>query len=283
VIAARAFLSVALLCGSVPTALAQSAPPAPQASRWHLDGATDRCVLTRELNGPAGAATFVLRTIPGSGRYEVLLAGGQLADNFRRRAEVARIGFGTGPDMAEAAVSAIDLPGRLGRGLVVGPLGRDFVASFAKGSALRLAGKDGRELGSWTVPTGAKAAEAMAFCELEKQVEWGADRALFAPGATPPRPMKDPRTWVTRRDFGISQAYTSAIYTAMFRMTVDETGKASACSLMEYAGNVPEAKTHLCNALMSSARFEPARDAAGKPIRSIFINGITVETNTEFR
>jgi hypothetical protein len=282
VTAARFFLSAALLVGPAAPALASFEPAAPLASRWHLDGATDRCVLTRQLEGPAGAATFALRTFPGSGRYEVILAGNRMAERIGRRAD-ARIGFTGGPDMVEVAVSGVDLPGQLGRGLLLGPVGRGFVESFAKGSAFRLAGKDGSELGSWTIPSGAKAAEAMSFCEVEKQVEWGADRAGFAPGATPPRASSNPRTWVTVRDFGLSQAYTSALYTAVFRMNVNENGRAEGCKLIEYAGNVPEAKTRLCNALMSSARFEPARDAAGKPVRSVFTDAITIEKQMQFR
>lgn len=280
---ARYLLSAALLFGTAAPTFAQTAPASAAANRWHLDGATDRCVLTRELVGPAGPATFVLRTIPGSGRYEVIVAGKQLSEGFGRRGEVTRIGFTNDEGMVEATASAIDLPGKLGRGLLVGPLSAKFLDGFARGSALRLAGKDGREVGSWTIPTGAKAAEAMTFCEVEKQVEWGADRAVFAPGATQPRPSNDPKKWVTIRDFGLSQAYTSALYTAVFRMSVNERGKPDDCKLIEYAGNAPEVRTRLCKALLSSARFEPARDPAGKAVRSIYVDGLTFETHVEFR
>ena len=58
-----------LACLVAPPASAQAPAAAPPATRWHLDGASNRCVLTRQLQGTPGAATFVLRTIPGSRRY----------------------------------------------------------------------------------------------------------------------------------------------------------------------------------------------------------------------
>lgn len=275
--------AAAVLAGYFIAAPATAEPaPQPQPSRWHVDGATNRCVLTRQLQGTPGAATFVLRTIPGSGRYDVILGGDHAGQDVRRRGSEIRLAF-TGSDAVfAAAASPVDLPGTLGRGIAVGPLPRSFAAEFARGSALRLADADGRELGSWTLPTARRAAEALAFCETEKQVEWGADRGAFGPGAVPPRPTSDPRSWLSIRDFGLAHSLAPAKYTAVFRLVLDVTGKPSDCKLLEFAGNV-DIEDHFCRALAGRARYEPARNAGGDPVPSVAVHVLTFEMTTDIR
>jgi hypothetical protein len=263
-------------------AAAQPAAPPSAKSRWHLDGATERCVLTRELEGSPGSATFVLRTVPGSGRYEAVVASPQVTHNYGRRASEARIGFGAGEGFAAAAV-AVNMPGNLGQGVVVGPLPAGFLTAFRSGSPLRLSDGRGRELGSWTVPAAARAAEAVAFCELEKQVEWGADRAAFGPGTIPVQPASDPKQWVSMRDFGLFDLTGSGEFTVLFRMLVDERGAPSNCAVIEMAGNIPEAERRFCNTILRSARYTPAKDVSGKPVRSVAVHVLSFRVTAEFR
>jgi len=274
--------SLALLSAGAAAWPAAAQPPAASpAARWHVDGATERCVLTRELQGSPGAATFVLRTIPGSKRYDVILAGETLAGRFGRRAGEARVAMEGGPAAHVASAAAVEMPGKRGRGVILSRLPEQFVSEFRAGSTLRLMDKEGAELGRWTVPIAAKAADALAYCESEKQVEWGADRAAVEQGATPPRPANDPDKWLTMRDFGLVTAVGTARFSAVVRMVVDEKGKPSNCKLIEAAGNVEIAPT-LCRAVLESARFEPARDASGKPVRSVAVHVLTSQVNVDF-
>ena len=161
--AAAAFL---LACLAAPPAWAQQpAAASPAASRWHLDGATDRCVLTRELRGPAGAATFVLRTIPGSHQYDLILAGEGLERGFSRRPGEARIAFGGSARAFAAPAASIQLPAGRGSGVILSRLPPTILTDFAAAPTLRLMDKDGADLGSWTIPIGAKAAQALNYCE----------------------------------------------------------------------------------------------------------------------
>ena len=270
-----------LACLAAASASAQTAPAASQGARWHLDGATNRCVLTRQLQGTSGAATFVLRTIPGSKRYDVILAGDAVTANIPRGSE-ARLGFAGSSGTFQGATSAVELPGNLGRGVALGPLPPAFVAEFARASELRISDAEGRELGSWTVPVGARAAEALAFCENEKQVEWGADPAAFEPGATPPSPTSNPSTWLTMRDFGLTNTLAPAAYTAVFRLVLDNQGRPSECTLLEFAGNV-DVEDDFCRALVHSARYTPARDPRGNPVRSVAVEIVSFRMTTDFR
>lgn len=281
----RAAAGLLLACAAWPATAQPSvaAPPVAQPARWHLHGAADRCVLTRQLQGSPGAATFILRTVPGSGQYEVILAGQGLAGEFGRWARDARIGI-VGSDATFAAqAAAVDMPGELGKGLVVGPLPASFLDAVAKGNAVRLIGSDAKQLGSWTLPTGAKAAEAVAFCETEKLIEWGADREALEAGGGRPRPASDPAKWVTIRDFGLFNAAGPALFSVVFRVDVDPAGKATGCEVIDWAGNVDRAKQGFCRTIVRSARYEPARDARGNAVRSVAVHSLHYSLTTEFR
>jgi|GEM_PF-896560 len=262
-------------------AAAQPAPAPQPAARWHLDGSTDRCVLIRRLEGTPAPATFILRTIPGSGRYDLILAAPDLAADLRRPGRELSLSLSPGGRARAASPARAELPRALGEGAVFGPLPAEFQREFAASSTFRIAGADGRALGSWTVPLAARAAEAMAACEAEKLGDWGADPAGLQPGASPPSPRGNPADWLTIRDLGLATATTSVAYTAVFRLVVDSEGRASDCTLLESAGNIDLSSA--CRVLRSRARFEPARDPAGNPVRSVAVHYAGWRMDVEFR
>lgn len=279
-------LTAALAAGlsliAVPAAAAQApAAPAAQPARWHLDGSTDRCVLTRRLDGTPVAASFILRTIPGSGRYDVILAAPDLPADLRRSGRDLGIGLAPGGKVRGLSPVRVELPRTLGEGAVFGPLPADFARELAGASTLRLSDSGGAALGSWTIPLAARAAEAFAACEAEKLGDWGADPAGFGPGATGARPRGDPADWLTIRDLGLGTATASVAYTAVFRLVVDRDGRASDCTLIESAGNVDLSSA--CRVLRSRARYEPARDGAGNPVSSVAVHYLGWRMDVDFR
>lgn len=272
---------LACAAGGEASAQPPAQPAAQPAARWHLDGSTDRCVLTRRLEGEPLAATFILRTIPGSGRYDVILAAPDLPPELRRpgrRVELGLLPVGRGYGVEAARV---ELPRTLGDGALFAPLPSEFGSAFAGASTLQLSGEDRRPLGRWTIPLAARAAEALAACEAEKLTDWGADPAALESGATPPRPSGNSDTWFTIRDFGLATTVTPAAFSAVFRLVVDEEGRAAECTLLESAGNVDLAGA--CRTLRSRARYEPARDRSGRPVKSVAIYIAGMRVQTDFR
>jgi hypothetical protein len=257
------------------------AAPAQPAARWHLDGSTDRCLLSRRLEGTPVAANFILRTIPGSGRYDVILAAPDLSSDVRRPGRRAVLTLTPGGTGHAREGNSVELPAAVGNGVVFGPLPAAFAAELARASAVELADDQGRPLGRWTIPIAARAAEALAACEAEKLVDWGADPAAVEPGATPPRPARDPASWLTIRDFGLATTTQAAAYMAVFRMVVGTDGRPSDCHVIESAGNVD--LTGACRALSGRARYEPARDANGNPVRSVAVHIHGMRVDVDFR
>ena len=268
-------------------ASALSQPPAAEpsalAARWHLDGATSRCVLTRRLTGTPVPATFILRTLPGSGRYDIIMASTGFPDEIRRLRNRPEISLSLGPDIGSAKLPAtsVDLPHSLGQGLAMGPLPSEFLSAFGRTTTLSLGDGEGRTVASWNVPASARAAEAVAYCESEKLAEWGADPAGLAPGATRPEAAGDPQSWLTTRQLGISDALASVAYTAVFRLGIDTDGRVKDCTLLESAGNADLSRG--CRILSRSARFSPARDSAGNPVRSVAVHVVDVRSDNQIR
>ncbi|HEX8526684.1 hypothetical protein [Allosphingosinicella sp.] len=282
----KALICAALL--AVPAAASTQAP-APggsiQPARWHLDGATSRCVLTRRLEGTPGAATFIVRTIPGSGRYDLILADRELPSEIRSARRPLALTFAPGTQSYRGDGRPIDLPGELGRGVLIGPLPAAFLADLAGAGTLRLASDRGEELGSWTLPVARRAAEALAYCEAEKQVEWGGDPASVEAGATHARPIGEPSEWLTPRDLGINSAdgnIGSSAFAAVFRLVVGTDGRAKSCTLVESAGNL-EIHGNPCDTLVRRARYEAARDPNGGNVVSVAIHIVSMRNEVEFR
>ena len=267
---ALALAAVSLAIGALPAATQTGeAPP-----RWHLDGATSRCVLTRRLHGTPGPAAFVLRTFPGSGSYEVMLAAPDLARDVRH----ARLSLPPGGARPERRTARIDLPRGLGEALAITALPAAFAREFAAASRIDLADDAGRPIGSWALPAAARAAEALAACEAEKQIEWGADPRAVEPGATPALAAGESDRWLNARDLGLGDLSTPALAAAVFRLSVGADGRATDCEILESAATI-EIDRSACRILARRARYEPARDASGNPVRSVAFYRTSSETN----
>jgi hypothetical protein len=266
----RFALAGLLACTAAAGAAQAPQAAAPSPARWHVDGATDRCVLTRRLEGTPVAATFILRTIPGSGRYDVILAAPDLSADVRRPGRPALLTLTPGGRAHQRVGARIRLPEALGEGIAFGPLDPAFAVEFARASTLELADQQSRALGRWTIPVAARAAEALAYCEAEKQVEWGADPASVEAGATPPQPANDASEWLSARDLGLVGSLASATFSAVFQLVVDAEGKPTECRLLESAGDVDLSRA--CRTLIARARYVPAKDAHGNAVRSVAVH-----------
>ena len=259
-----------------------AAQPAAQPARWHVDGATNRCVLSRRLQGTPSPATFVLRTIPGSGRYELILAGRELPAEARRERRDSRVMLAPAGISYEGPSRSVELPGELERGVAFGPFPAALTEQIAATSTLRLADGTGAELGSWAIPSAARAIEALAYCEAEKRIEWGADPASVEPGSTAARPVGQPSAWVMPRDLGLAQATASAVFTAVYRLMIGPDGQPTSCTQLEVVTNIAQ-PGDVCRTLIRRARYEPARSAAGAAVASAAIHYVSLRQDIDFR
>lgn len=85
--------------------------------------------------------------------------------------------------------------------------------------------------------------------------------------AHPPEPTRNPQEWVNSGDYPAQAFEEGASGAIRFILLVDETGKAKDCMVEESSG-IATLDAQACIVLTERASFRPARDSAGKPVRS---------------
>ncbi|WBY09007.1 TonB family protein [Sphingomonas sp. 7/4-4] len=87
--------------------------------------------------------------------------------------------------------------------------------------------------------------------------------------ATPLRLKSAPGSWVTSADYPPKAVAKRKSGKVHFTLTIDTTGKPDSCHITWTSG-FAELDQYSCALLLARARFSPARDAAGNPIRATF-------------
>lgn len=268
-------------------ALAAAAPAAPQAAPppsaavtpgWHVDGSGDRCILTRPLDP---ATTLILRVLPLSGDYELMLARADWPGNIARVADGADIVLFPEIKSFKRRGTLVPLGGDLGKAVAFTNLPSDFLTAFAAAKTLAV-GAGGKPVADLPVPASAKGAvEALRRCEAVKAVDWGADPAAFEPGGTLPKPVGDTSKWLDVRDLGAANTWHQFGAGGSFRLTVATDGRVEKCEVLEASLN-SGLRANGCKSLTARARYEPARDPAGKPVKSVLAFSATYQVFVRF-
>jgi len=240
-------------------------PPSAAAPRWHVDGSGDRCILTRPLDP---ATTVILRVLPLSGDYELMLARADWPAGTARVADGADIVLFPQVDGFKRRGAMVALGGELGKAVAFSGLPPQFLTAFGAAKTLAV-GAGGKQFVELPVPASAKSAvEALRRCEEVKAVDWGADPAAFGPGGTLPKPIGNTSKWLDERDLGAVNTWRDFGAGAAFRLTVGPDGKVEKCDVLEASPN-SGLRANGCKSLIAHGRYEPAKDAAGKPVRSV--------------
>lgn len=97
--------------------------------------------------------------------------------------------------------------------------------------------------------------------------------AATAAAAQPvPKPL-NPASWITPADYPAEAIRERLEGTLAFRVDVDEQGRVVGCTITESSkSSILDSST--CRLVARRARFEPARDAKGKPVRSTWSNRV---------
>lgn len=114
---------------------------------------------------------------------------------------------------------------------------------------------------------------AMRACPDDLLRHWGYDPAVQATLSRSAIPTENPGRWIRSSDFPskpLSQGMNGYV---RFRLDVDETGKVAGCRVL-YRTNPDEFADLSCQLITKRAKFTPALDARGKPVKSYYINQI---------
>lgn len=270
-------------CGLVLTlsgAAGVQAQPAPPDS-WTLGQAPEYCYLSRMVDAGGQKADVLIQSFGVESPYHVVVRSAALPLR-PQRAEVAKIGFGGSVrpqdtfviqgkwnNVATTVFAASPHGVRMNGEIYVY---KDTDARFPVpidrvGQTLSIEMPDMSPL---TVPLGDMTGEyaRLDACTLALEAKWlaaatGGSVPAKAPELLHPGEanwhMKYPNVALLNLISGIAEV----------RMTVDEKGRARDC-IVQVSTWAPQFGADTCENLKVVARFEPARDAQGNPVKSLF-------------
>lgn len=280
--------------------LAGAAPPETMilqpVSAWGMNYAEDSCELSRTFGHGGDEVTVAFRQFGPGTTFTLLVAGQRLRSPARpgglltdfepggRRFEDDSTLAGTLPDgrgVLEVVTSIV--PPDQQR--VAGGKPKTAAFSFEKEAApivydrglerkvtsLRLSGPIASdivlELGPMDGPM-----DAMRACTDELLTHWGVDAAAQRTLQRRAAPRNYPGAWVAPNDYPTNMLRAARSAAVHFRVMIDSTGTPTKC-VVQSPGDAEFDKV-TCDLIMRRARFDPALDAAGKPIASYYVSSV---------
>lgn len=239
-----------------PTAAAPLTPLKP----WVLDYAENQCNASRQYGSAKDPIVLVIRPAPNGQFYELLVGSSEVGPRYAEELK-GSVDFGQGPikawllhfgakgkklDVYAYRISASEMAhaGRAG--------GVNFVA---KDTIAR----------SFTLDQMAELLSGLEKCTEDLKRYWNMDAAQSNAIATPAK--GDMRVLFTSEDYPAEALRGNKEGTVQFLLLIDERGSVAGCHVERPSG-IPILDAMGCQVMRERAKFTPARDAQGHPVRS---------------
>lgn len=271
-------LVAALLAGQVQAA--STALVLEPSSPWSMDYAEDSCRLARIFGTGDQSVFFYIERFAPSTEQFVVVAGKPLSRYEKKPVGLrfspdaplreSTIFWGTHGSFAPAVIApTVDLvekpagePSTDSLFAVVSPEREKSINAFevmtGKNVAVRL-----------NVGSMGAAFEAMRKCTDELVTHWGLDVEVHRTLTSRAIPRTSPGKWVTNDDYPSEALRKGAQGVVPFRLIVGADGVPTDC-LVQRPTEPANFNEIACKLLMKRARFEPALDSTGKPVKSYY-------------
>lgn len=275
--------------------VAAAEPPVLEpSSKWVLDYADGYCRIVRQFGGPGRETIFYLEQYEPGDTYTVQIAGPDFATEKLRQPSFrfgpggasvptdlligASLGeFGSGA-MANS-VALLPKPERdrntlsdKDRGKVEPPMDPAAAKPIAWFEMLEKERVIGRlALGSMHDPV-----KALNACTEDLLTHWGIDVAAHKGRSRGVAVKGNVQNWIGPSDYPaeLMRARTQGLVN--FRLDVDERGRVTQCSIQQ-STRPAQFDRVVCSKIARNARFEPALDSAGKPMKSFWRSTVRFE------
>lgn len=281
------FIGVALaaaLCGVPAGARADEPIIMKPVSGWVMDYADDACALRRTFGSEDRPVWLELRQFAPSFEFLVTVATGSfkmvmraprsrfLPDGPERTQDLAAYGaYGEG-------VEAVMFPDDVFGGLP-GPwvdTQRDERERSITGLQIESTFKE-----DFILQTGElhRPMTAMRTCLDDLLRSWKIDPEVSRTLSRPATPV-DINRWAApiRRLFPTGLYYVSGTPSVVFRLLIDDVGNVESCKVQRPVVH-QDYEDEICGIILKRAKFSPALDAAGQPVRSLYTQRVVYSKN----
>lgn len=258
----KGFLLLALACLSAHSAAAADPTVRPATKKWVVDYGETECTALKEYGDGRGAVQLVFRPSPLEHSMQVIV----IRTGFVRAAEHVKVDILLGGE--EVRTTALHYsPAKTTHEVFMATLRSDRAEALKR--AQTIAVRSGVHLDErFAVPGMDKLATALEACAQTLREHWN----LAGPGAEArakwARPEVPLGSYFSADDYPAQSVAGDESGKTRVTMMIDEKGTVADC-LVEEPSGIASLDAMTCIVLRQRARFHPAEDVAGKPMRSM--------------
>ena len=244
-----------------PTAAAAQAPLQP-IRPWNLDYGETQCIAAREYGSPGDPVSFAIRSAPNGETYELLMARNRPGPESAVEME-GSVDFGQGP------IKAWLLSYRAKKSDLAVHQYRITAAEMAQARSARFVSLNARggADGSFALANMNELLAGLQECTADLKRHWNADGQKN--GALSTGAVGDVRSIFRWEDYPSEASSRDQQGSGRFLLLIDERGGVAGCHVLE--ASVPALDAMGCQVIRERAKFTPAVDRRGKPVRSTYV------------
>lgn len=283
-----AVLATAALVATPVVAAPPQANVLKRMSKWEMKYDEDACTLAAVFGeGQDDVLMVMTRTSPGDG-FELKLFGKPL--RYGAIAMPIEVAFGSQPPVRFEGVSATTNTADKTPTVIISGMRLDgwrypkqhfdpaikapVITSEQEAAittiTIRPVGKNAFQLATGAMGGPMK---AMRTCTDDLLRHWGFDPAVQASLSRAATPTKDPGNWLLSKDFPANALNKGENGLVRFRLDIEPNGTVSDCRIL-YRTNPDSFADLSCKLIKERARFTPALDSNGSPVKSFYISQV---------
>jgi len=230
---------------------------------WVLDYADTQCVAQRQYGDAADPLTLAILSAPNGETYELIIARKHSGPGFAQELP-GTVDFGHGPIKAwllhyGAMTDKIEF--------YTFRISASDMAQARTASAVTL--RSGvRPNVTFSLANMTNLLKGLEACTADLKTYWNMNGKEVGTIAVPSR--GDVRRIFSDLDYPSEAMDRRQEGTAQFLVLIDQQGKVAGCHVLKASGS-PALDGRGCQVIRERAKFKPARDKAGKPVRSTYI------------
>jgi TonB family protein len=258
-------------------ALAAAAPPPAHPTlplrqptkSWILDYGETGCTALRDYGTPEKPMALAFRPSPNGKIVRIAVARGGTAPDAHHFPVTLELG---GAPLQTTGLRFATKDGKTDVTWI--NVDRSALDGLAAAREFSLRGPDAFQA-RFALPQMGAVLKGLDECIADLGRYWNIDGAGI-PIATPPAPLIAPAKWIRSDDYPSQSLRQGEDGSTRFILLVDEAGQVKDC-MVEKSSGIASLDAQACIVVVKRARFHPALDSAGKPIRS------TWSTTVRFR